>query len=351
MCAAKLAREVPGAPAKAALDACLADLQRPAPGVLALVLEVAGHAYAKAGSLVHIGADGQRCGWLSPGCLEDELLDSAAASCSDARPRLLELDNRDLADVFSGSGAGCRGRQRVLLLPLANLPGLQAVLAAYRGGRSALSLRLSLDDGLRASCAGRHGHWPLPLAAVPEVTPHTWQLQLAPLPRLLVCGAGPESALLLPLLDQLGWCVDLLESRPAWAHCAAWVEQHLKALPASAEGYDAVLLMAHHFGYDRDALEAVAGWPQLPPYIGLLGPATRRSDLLATLSPAQRARLQGQVESPAGLPLGGRGPAAIALSLAARLQALAGMLDPKHGRMPSGLPDSPAIPNHEPPPC
>lgn len=351
MCAAKLAREVPGAPAKAALDACLADLQRPAPGVLALVLDVAGHAYAKAGSLVHIGANGGRCGWLSPGCLEDELLDSAAASCSDARPRLLELDNRDLADVFSGSGAGCRGRQRVLLLPLAMLPGLQPVLAAYRRGGGALTLRVSLADGLQAGCAGLRGHWPLPLAEATHAAPHTWQLRLTPLPRLLVCGAGPESALLLPLLDQLGWCVDLVESRPHWAHCAAWVEQHLAALPASAEGYDAVLLMAHHFGYDRDALEALASWPQLPPYIGLLGPATRRSDLLATLPPAQRARLQGQVESPAGLPLGGRGPAAIALSLAARLQTLAAVLDRKQGRTPSVVPDSQAIPTHEPPPC
>ena len=151
MHAANVYRNVPGAPAKAALDACLADFARPRPGVLALVLEVAGHAYAKAGSVVHIGAGGERCGWISPGCLEGALLEAAAASGQDLRSRLLELDNLDLADVFAGSGAGCRGHQRILLLPLAELPALQPILARYRHAGDPLALAVTLPGTLSAT--------------------------------------------------------------------------------------------------------------------------------------------------------------------------------------------------------
>ncbi len=348
----EVCKDVPGAPAKAALDACLADFARPRPGVLALVLDVAGHAYAKAGSLVHIGAGGERCGWISPGCLEGALLDAAAACGQDLRPRLLELDNLDLADVFAGSGAGCRGRQRILLLPLAQLPGLQPVLARFRHAGDPLALAVDLPGGLSAACGDLRGDWPLALAdAAADAPAQAWRLRLAPLPRLLVCGAGPESELLLPLLAQLGWRVELLESRPAWLHCGQWVERQLAAMPGAGEGHDGVLLMAHQFDRDRAALEALAGWARLPAYIGLLGPETRRDDLLATLPPAVRARLHGKVESPAGMALGGRGPAAIALSLAARLQALACALDAEQGQAAAAVAESQPHSSHEPSAC
>ncbi|MBK7205622.1 MAG: XdhC family protein [Thermomonas sp.] len=354
MHAANVYRNVPGAPAKAALDACLADFARPRPGVLALVLEVAGHAYAKAGSVVHIGAGGERCGWISPGCLEGALLEAAAASGQDLRSRLLELDNLDLADVFAGSGAGCRGHQRILLLPLAELPALQPILARYRHAGDPLALAVTLPGTLSATCGDLHGEWPLALADAAAGAPaQSWRLRLAPLPRLLACGAGPESELLLPLLAQLGWRVELVESRPAWLHCGQWVERQLAALPGAGEdrGHDGVLLMAHQFDRDRAALEALAEWPRLPAYIGLLGPETRRDDLLATLPPAVRARLHGRLESPAGMALGGRGPAAIALSLAARLQALACALDGEQGHAAAAVAESRPHPSHEPPAC
>jgi len=319
------ARHAPGAPSKAALDACLQDLGQPQPGALALVLEVAGHAYAKAGTLVHFTAAGRRCGWVSPGCLEGDVLAAADAARADGRVRLLDLDNRDLSDVFSGSGAGCRGRQRVVVVPLAALPGLRPILASYREHGEALRLSYATPGRLCVRTGALQAEWSLPVdaaTAAAETDGAAWALQLAPLPRALICGAGPESEILLPLLDQLGWRVDLLEPRPAWAACTAQVECLLPVTPTEGGRYDAVLVMAHHFGADREALAELATWPRLPPYIGLLGPQARRDDLLATLPAQVRTRLRDRVESPAGLTLGGRGAAAIALSLAARLQML-----------------------------
>lgn len=348
------ARHTPGAPSKAALDACLEDLGQPRPGALALVLEVAGHTYAKAGTLVHFSAAGRRCGWVGPGCREGDVLAAAAAARADGRVRLLDLDNRDLSDVFSGSGAGCRGRQRVLVLPLAALSGLRPILASYREQDNALRLSYATPGRLCVQTGALRAEWSLPVdaataAAEPEGA--VWALQWAPLPRALICGAGPESEILLPLLDQLGWRVDLFEPRPDWAAATAQVERLLAAIPTAGGRYDAVLVMAHHFGYDREVLATLAGWPQLPGYIGLLGPESRREDLLATLPGRVRERLGGRLESPAGLPLGGSGAAAIALSLAARLHTHAQRLDPEQGPQCGRVPESDAAQTREAPPC
>jgi xanthine dehydrogenase accessory factor len=319
---------LPSAAGKAALDACLKALDGGSTGTLAVVLEVEGHGYSAPGTLVHVDAHGRRCGWISPGCLEASI-ESAAADClAEGEAALLRLDNRDLSDVFSG-GAGCRGRLTILLLPLPRLPGIQPLLAAFRSAHA--PLQLSVQIGADADCrlqlrvADLDARWTLPIRVDDQSErPCVWQLRLAPLPRVLICGGGPESSLLLPLLAAAGWRIDLVESRPAWSPLAALAEAHLPALPQAEAGtvYDAVLVMAHHFDYDRSALLALASWPRLP-WVGLLGPRQRRSDLLATLPAAARAQLDGRLESPAGLDLGGRGPAAIALSLAARLQQLA----------------------------
>jgi xanthine dehydrogenase accessory factor len=319
-----LPQRAAGASSKAALEAVLADLNRDRPGSLAILLACSGHTYARPGTLMHVDRDGRHRGWISAGCLEGDVLESAAASVADHRSRLLDLDNRDLSDVFSGSGAGCRGRQQVLVLPLAALPGLRQLLAAYRRFDDPLELRYASDGSLSIEVGSLAANWQLQHTGDGE--PQRWMLQLAALPRALVLGCGPESELLLTLLEQLGWRLDLVESRPQWLELGRLAESHLAAIPAAgtAADYRAVLVMAHHFGNDRDALAALAGWPRLPPYIGLLGARTRREDLFATLPSPVRERLAERIESPAGLALAGRGSASIALSLAARLQELRG---------------------------
>lgn len=317
-----------GAPSKAAFDACLADLRNPAPGCLAVVLDVHGHGWAKAGTWVHVDANGRRCGWISAGCLDGELLAAAMTSLADGCARLLELDNRDLSDVFTGSGVGCRGRQWLLLLSLAMLPGLQPVLDRYRQQGAALHLRFARSGQMSLWAGDLQAAWRLTMAndglAPGTDAQDAWELAWAPLPRAMVFGCGPESETLLPLLDQLGWRLDVVEPRPGWSALAARAERHLLALPPDEDSlhYDAALIMGHHFEQDRAALALLAARPVLPRYVGLLGATTRRRDLLATLPDGVRERLDAHLESPAGMPLGGSGAAAIALSLAARLQAL-----------------------------
>jgi xanthine dehydrogenase accessory factor len=84
------------------------------------------------------------------------------------------------------------------------------------------------------------------------------------------------------------------------------------------ERYAAALVMHHSFELDLLALKLLAETPI--PAIGLLGPRRRRDDLFKLLTPAERAALHGRLHGPVGLDLGGQGPEAISLSIAAQLQ-------------------------------
>ena len=84
--------------------------------------------------------------------------------------------------------------------------------------------------------------------------------------------------------------------------------------------------MHHNFELDLEALLALAPVPV--PFVGLLGPVRRREDLFRVLPEALHASLRPRLQSPVGLDLGGRGADAIALSIAAQLQAW------WHGRTP-----------------
>jgi xanthine dehydrogenase accessory factor len=75
--------------------------------------------------------------------------------------------------------------------------------------------------------------------------------------------------------------------------------------------------MSHHLVSDRTYLEQLAATDMA--YIGLLGPRQRRARLLSDLGETGR-QLASRLHGPAGLDIGGRGPAPIALSIVAEMQ-------------------------------
>lgn len=75
--------------------------------------------------------------------------------------------------------------------------------------------------------------------------------------------------------------------------------------------------MSHHLSSDRSYLAQLAETDI--GYVGLLGPRNRRDRLLAEIGTAA-ARLEPRLFGPAGLDIGARGPAPIALSIVAQMQ-------------------------------
>lgn len=295
-----------------------------AAAVLVLVVETEGSTYVGPGAMALFGARDGQAGWLSGGCLEPEIARRAAEAAAAGRIGWLEIDTRDDEDLLSGSALGCRGRLRLALLPLRLLPGIDAVFARWLQGGVDLRGEVARNGQVRFGCGDTSSasqadadacDWP--------GTTSAWRLDWRPPPELLLLGAGPETDLLLPLLRSLGWRTTLVERRERWRDRAGLADRHIDATPATALAQapccDAVLVMHHHFELDREALDALAS--SAIPFVGLLGPVRRREDLFKLLPTAQREALQSRLHSPVGLDLGGRGAEAIALSIAAQLQA------------------------------
>lgn len=304
------------------LQAAIDALARGGSPVLALVLEVEGSTYARGGTLALFAGDAQ-VGWLSGGCLEPELTRRAAQVAANGRIGWIEIDTRDDGALFSGAALGCRGRLRIALLPLVALPSAGQCLARWLDGGTALEFVLETDGGVAFVLDGISHDAQLACDA-PEWTTAArhWHSPLPRMPEALLLGAGPETPMLVALLRDLGWRVAAAESRPRWqAVCAsadALVGGEAELGQALART-DVALVMHHDFERDLAALDALARTHV--PFIGLLGPPRRRDDLLKLLDPAARTALAPRLHAPVGLDLGGQGPEAIALSIAAQLQA------------------------------
>ncbi len=282
-----------------------------------------GSTYAPAGAVALFGADGAQQGWLSGGCLEPEIARCAAAAAAADALAWMDIDTRDDEDLLSGSAVGCRGRLHLALLPLRAMPGFERLAQAWLQRRGGLALALQADGRLAVAVAGEALQWRLPCQPWHGAAARGGAVQVPPPPRVSVFGAGPETAVLLPLLRQLGWMTTLVEQRPRWAALAGQADQALACTPSRAladcADSDAALVMHHHFELDREALDALAA--SAIPFLGLLGPTRRREDLFRLLRPQQHAQLLPRLHAPIGLRLGGSGAEAIALSIAAQLQA------------------------------
>ena len=275
--------------------------------VLTLVVEAEGSTYRKPGALALVTADGRRVGVISGGCLEPGLVTLAQSALAAAQPRDTVFDTRTDDDLVFGSGSGCRGRMRVMALPVqpgTPSPALDAVLTAHETHRPALLALEAVAPGL-----GLRG-----------------VVTVQPPPRILLIGAGPEAPPLLEIARTLGCYVWLADHRTALLEEPRLkaVDRVIAARPAEAladlagRPLDAAIAMTHTAEHDLAALAALAAHDVR--YVGLLGPPARRDELLARLLPAQRAALEGRLHAPVGLKLGGEGPEAIALTIAAELQ-------------------------------
>lgn len=274
---------------------------------LVLVARTEGSTYRKPGALALVGEDGTHVGVISGGCLEPGVELLAREALGAGAPRLTVFDTRSDDDLVFGSGSGCRGRMHVLALPASHGPSGDQVDSVIRAGLERRPLSLSL-------------------ARLAPGLFEDGEVAIVPAPQVLIFGAGPEARPLLRIGRTLGWFCCLVDHREGLLAPArvADADRVLPSRPAMAlaalrgERIDAALVMTHFADADLEALRELSGTDV--PYVGLLGPPARRDELLARLESRQRDSLVTRLHAPVGLPLGGEGPEAIALAIAAQLQ-------------------------------
>jgi xanthine/CO dehydrogenase XdhC/CoxF family maturation factor len=325
------------------------------PLVLATVFETLGSTYTKAGHRILLAADGDYRGLVSGGCLEGDLAERARSVVASDTPVAVTYDLRDAADELWGLSIGCNGLLRVFLQPLSparayepfatlaeclrgTRPAAIATVVASERAELPLGATVIVTDGpprcfgVVASAAAsiasgarrvlEEGSARLEAADGASVL----YASVAPVPRLLVLGAGLDAVPLVAMAAELGFAVTVSDHRPAYvaradfvrAERVVLVEPGNLATTLPLAEFNAVVVMSHHLPTDRKYLAALAGVRVR--YLGLLGPRARRDRLLAELGPAGNA-LRKTLRGPVGLDIGADSPESIALSVLAELQA------------------------------
>ena len=327
--------------------------ERGEPLALVTIYETSGSTYSKAGAHMLIDGDGDFHGMLSGGCLEGDLALRAAAVIDSGEPQTVTYDLAQ-DDELWGLGVGCDGVMHVFLQALTDANGYQpfaAIAGAMTGDRPVRfaiviesahpkirpgSAAIGEEEGVRGlgvadEAAGQlmqEGARP----ALERVSVNDYEIRvlagtIQPPPRLLVLGAGPDAEPLVQFAVELGWRCTVVDHRDAYVASGDFGgAEKVLCLPAGAlarnlelDRFDAAVVMSHHLASDRAYLEQLAATGLR--YIGLLGPAARRDRLLSELGESAQT-LTGRLRGPAGIDIGGRGPAAIALSIVAEIQGV-----------------------------
>jgi xanthine dehydrogenase accessory factor len=273
---------------------------------LAIVVDTEGSTYRKPGAVALVTDDGRRVGVISGGCLEAGLDALGREALAARAPRMTVFDTSSDDDLIFGSGSGCRGRMRVVAVPVP--PGESSAVFA------------ALSAGWR-----RREDVVVGLAQLAPDLFDSGSVRIQAPPALLAIGAGPEMPALLRIARTLGWYAFVADHREGLltAERTSDADRVVVGRPGAAlrqlaaDRVDAAIVMTHLADADLEALTGLAGSGVR--YVGLLGPPARRDELLARLGDEERAALSGRLRAPVGLKLGGEGPEAIAIAIAAEL--------------------------------
>ena len=289
-----------------------ADAWKGARLALATVVSTWGSAPRPRGSHMIVHEDGRFEGSVSGGCVESDILATAAEVIAGAPA---QLKHYGVADAAAWEvGLPCGGEIDVLVQPVSDAgfpPALLAEIAEARARGERLSIATDTTTG-QSVIGDRAG------AFVNRYDPPR---------RLLIVGAVQIAQALSSLARELGIAVTVIDPRarfltderfPGVTLDDRWPDEAITALrpdPATA-----IVTLSHDIKIDDPALQAALASPAS--YVGALG--SRRShaarrDRLAAAGVSQAAL--DRIDAPVGLDIGAIGPAEIALSIAAAMVA------------------------------
>lgn len=303
--------------------------------VLGAVVHTRGSVYRKTGALMLLSDAGHQLGLLSGGCIESDLLLQARKVIALGKSRRLVYDAADDSNIAWRLGLGCGGAAEVLLHPCnAQNQFLQLpAVFSYLQQQKACRFQLQIEDAQatftpceRAFAQRQHGSLQLD-GDENSSDKKILSTLINPLPHLLILGSGVDIIPLCHLALVLGWRVTLADQRLNSAKRTNF-PAGISALNFSAaelpnelmQQIDGIVIAHHNLALDAAAVAALQMRDMITPYIGLLGPAKRKADVLATAGLTE-TRLRYPIAGPMGLALGGDLPESIALSVLAECHA------------------------------
>jgi xanthine dehydrogenase accessory factor len=294
------------------------------PVVLVTVARTWGSSPRPPGSLMAINARGETVGSVSGGCIEDDLIHrihegGVAAVCNSGLPAVLRYGiSADEAHLF---GLPCGGTVELVLEPVAAHSRLGELLQACQERQSTERV-LNLQSGEVSLQPGQRD-------GVPRLSDTHLHTFLGPQARLIVIGAGDLSRYLCEMALSMGFevivCDPRSEQRATWALPGVQLSHEMPddlVLRLKPDARTAVVALTHDPKLDDlaliDALQSQAF------YVGAIG--SRRN------TEQRRARLREHfglsnealqaLHGPAGIYIGSKTPAEIALSIMAEVVAV-----------------------------
>jgi len=300
------------------LTTALNWLEAGEPVTLATVVATWGSSPRRPGALMAIHPDGRFVGSVSGGCVEDDLVQQVLKGELDTDlPRLQEYGVT--REATQRVGLPCGGRLTLMVERIDATAQLKKLL----------DIMQSRQQIMRRTCLNTGETSLHPVRGEPEFLFDGENLFkiYGPRWRLLIIGAGELSRRVAQLALSLEYAVTICDSRPEYAEdwqvegsdfVTTHPAQTIAAL--SPDQRTAVLALSHTPALDDEALAAALNSEAF--YIGALGSQKSqqaRNTRLQKLgiTPEQLARLDG----PAGIAIGSRSPAEIAVSIAAALIA------------------------------
>jgi len=263
-------------------------------------------------------SSGGRCGLLSGGCLEEDLQEHSQRLLNSSKRSLITYyDNRGSDNAIWGLGLGCEGSMQILLLRIDSENGYQPLAGLFDADERQHHCAFDIDiETGTVSVSG---------ATDTALSGTIFTIASKKITRLIIFGAGPDAEPVVALARLLGWRVTVVDHRAAYLDIRRFdpltqlVLADGFALPAGVRlnEFDAAVVMSHHLNADSHYLAMMA--ETTIPYVGLLGPLSRRERLFTNLAAAEK--LMTRLRAPVGLDLGGRTPEEIALSIVAEIQA------------------------------
>lgn len=332
---------------------------------LATVFKVQGSHYRQPGARLLMTRERVLAGSISAGCLEQDLLAHAQPVMESGEPAVIVYDTSSDDDIMWGLNLGCGGEVHILVEKLpsfeeSHLGLLKTWVADRKPASIAIVTRVDGSPGVErgdrlmrtqeevAATGGngrrlremvnqamdeviRQAQSTLRNCQAPDGAAEIFVEYLAPVLRLIICGAGADALPVMRFARELGWHVVVVDHRPELAISERLPEadEILLARPEAVaaelqiDDRTAVVILTHNWHHDLELLKVLL--PSPARYVGLLGSRPRSSRLFEQmrsegfeLTPDQRCK----IHSPAGVDIGGESPEEIALSIVAEVKAV-----------------------------
>ncbi len=327
---------------------------------LATVVNIVGSTYRRPGARLLIGSENDMIGNVSGGCLEQDVREVARRVLKSGTAEVVHYDTGKDEDILWGMGMGCEGELDIFVQPFpvkgdedimrkvaSHLRGdapfaLSTVLSGPGCGRMVLVAGGRLEAGTSEDAGYDKEILDRSITLLDESRFEVYELGprsvftdvLQVPPHVILFGAGDDAMPLCACAAEMGFRVTIVDHRPAsltkerfpdaFKLVRARPEDGLADVSTGSNSY--VVVKTRGLVFDQ-AWSAALAETEVP-YIGLLGPRSRREKILQGIDEKSRHRFYG----PVGLDLGADGPQQVALSIVAEILTVAARRQPGHLR-------------------